>query len=166
MTKPTQTEIAAELGITKAAVSKLKKLGMPVHSADAARAWRARNLRPGRTRNDPGPSPCTLLERVEALVPLGIEALRIGRFELVAAELRRALRAVPLSHRGELNLDFDVWAALIGDDVVGAIRTGAARHVADRASPDVVAEPSKGALDPGDVLYDLACGEMRLLLPV
>jgi len=39
----TQTAIAKELGITKQAAGRLIKRGMPTHSVDAAKAWRASN---------------------------------------------------------------------------------------------------------------------------
>ena len=40
----TQSELATALGLSKQAVSKLKGQGMPVHSVEAARAWRDENL--------------------------------------------------------------------------------------------------------------------------
>lgn len=40
----TQSELANALGLSKQAVSKLKGQGMPVHSVEAARAWRDENL--------------------------------------------------------------------------------------------------------------------------
>lgn len=39
-----QSELARALGLSKQAVSKLKGQGMPVHSVEAARAWRDENL--------------------------------------------------------------------------------------------------------------------------
>ena len=165
---PTQTEIAAELGISKAALSKLKKQGMPVHSADAARNWRSRNLHPGRIRNDPGPSPRTLIERAEALIPLGLEALRAGRFELVADELRRALRAVPFAHRDELRFAVDLFDALIGPAALRELCPPQHGGIAP-------VEPAEGGADPvtfdiggvfynpGEIMYALACGELRML---
>lgn len=41
MTKPTQIEIAAALGVTARRVNDLKRAGMPVDSIEAALAWRA-----------------------------------------------------------------------------------------------------------------------------
>ncbi len=37
---PSQAAVARALGLSPAAISKLKKQGMPVHSAEAAQAWR------------------------------------------------------------------------------------------------------------------------------
>lgn len=175
MNEPTQTEIAAELGLSKAALSKLKKAGMPVHSADAARAWRAAHLHPGRVRDDPGPSPRTLIERASALIPLACQALEAGRFDLVAGELRRAMRAVPVSHRAAVSIPLELWEALIGAATVADIREGAAKHAAATAqtpTPAGVHDP-QDAIDGdahmsdaecgGNFLYSLACGETRLL---
>ena len=62
MTKaPSQTAIAAALGISQPAVAQLKRRGMPTDSIEAAQAWHRRNVRPRqrrvrRTRNaDLGP---------------------------------------------------------------------------------------------------------------
>lgn len=178
MKKPTQTEIAAELGLSKAAISKLKKLGMPVHSADAARAWRAARLHPGRRRSDPGPSPRTLVERATALLPFACDALRRGRFDLVASELKLALRAIPASHREEISLDLPLWDALIGLATMTELQAGAARHAPASATPPLPAGPhnsedmgGRGCDGNGDMtdaeyaatLYSLACGELRLV---
>ena len=75
MKRQTQTEIGRELGLSKAAVSKLKAQGMPCTSADAARRWRAANLVPSRIRPDPGPSARTLVARVHELRDLAAMAV-------------------------------------------------------------------------------------------
>ena len=41
-----QKDLAAALGISPGLVSRLKRRGMPVHSVEAARAWRMRNVNP------------------------------------------------------------------------------------------------------------------------
>lgn len=41
-----QKDLAAALGISPGLVSRLKRKGMPVHSVDAARRWRERNVNP------------------------------------------------------------------------------------------------------------------------
>lgn len=109
-----QTDIARELGVSKAAVSKLKAQGMPCTSADAARRWRAEHLAPGRIRADPGPSPRTLVARVHELWDLAGVAQRIGRLDLVAPAARAALRAVPCTHRDLVRLAPWLWVELAG----------------------------------------------------
>ena len=42
----TQAGIARELGLTRARVCQMVKMGMPVSTIEAARAWRAANLDP------------------------------------------------------------------------------------------------------------------------
>lgn len=41
-----QKDLARALGVSPALVSRLKKRGMPTHSAEAAKAWRSRNVGP------------------------------------------------------------------------------------------------------------------------
>lgn len=148
---PTQEEIAAELGVSGAAVSKLKARGMPTHSADAARAWRAAHLHPGRRRNDPGPSPRTLAERAQALVPVASAALKAGRFGLVVDELRAALRAVPTSHRDWVRCEPELWDALIGAEALQCLAGDPSAPLSDDEASYV-----------GAVCFELASGEMAV----
>jgi hypothetical protein len=165
MKAPTQTEIARELGITKAALSKLKLAGMPVHSADAARAWRSANLHPGRVRPDPGPSPRTLVERLHALWPLAAAALAAGRFHLVADEVRSALRAVPESHRDLVLVEPSVMDALLGPHVIAELRGDGGGCQAVGAGSDDEGASAADQACVGSLLYALACGEVRLRRP-
>jgi transcriptional regulator with XRE-family HTH domain len=48
--KLTQTALAQALGLSQAMVSKLKAMGMPVTSVEAAQAWRSKNLDPSYTK--------------------------------------------------------------------------------------------------------------------
>jgi hypothetical protein len=41
-----QAELARQLGLAPASITKLKAMGMPVHCAQAAAAWRTDNLHP------------------------------------------------------------------------------------------------------------------------
>lgn len=163
---PTQEEIAAELGVSGAALSKLKARGMPTHSADATRAWRSENLHPGRRRKDPGPSPRTLVERGQALSGLASGALKAGRFDLVADELRAAMRAVPSSHRCFVQFEPALLDALIGGEALRVLRgdsTTAAMPSPPDAGADTTSEAApmsdEGAEYVGSVCYQLACGE-------
>lgn len=116
---PSQAAIARTLNLSKASISKLKKLGMPISSVEAARAWRDANLcfdgrrvelNPGRLRSDPSPLDC--VKRVRAFIPAAMAAVEAGCFAEVEAELRQALQAVPDSHADRISMPFAVWDAL------------------------------------------------------
>jgi len=47
---PSQSAIAAALGITQPAISQLVRRGMPTHDIEAAQAWHRRNVRPRHRR--------------------------------------------------------------------------------------------------------------------
>ena len=115
MENPTQASIARALGLTRSAVCKLARQGMPISSPDAARAWRNANvnayMRPLKLK----PAPTEPLDRVYALIPGALAALEAGRFANVEAELRQALRDVPYSHSGELRLPLVIFDALTAD---------------------------------------------------
>ncbi len=150
----TQAAIARELGISKPAVTKLKAQGMPTHSADAARAWRMANLHRGRMRPDPGPSPETLIDRVHSLAELAAHADGAGRFDLVADELRAAMRAVPAERRRDVTLSFDLWGRLIGGFALATLDSGPKVEAATMSGED--------ADYVGEVCYALACREASL----
>jgi hypothetical protein len=157
MKPPTQTEIGRELGLSKAAVSKLKARGMPCSSADAARRWRARHLEPGRIRPDPGPSPRTLVDRVHELHELAAVAHRIGRFDLVADALRSALRDVPQTQRAAVRLAPALWVALVGPSTWHAIIDEDAAGFRAPRTGDVDASPPRAV---GMGVYGVASGEL------
>jgi hypothetical protein len=157
--KPSQAAIARDLGISPGMVSRLKRQGMPVHALEAARAWRAANLDLSRMRPDPSVQAANASE----LLLLAREALRVGRFELVAPDLRAAMRAVPLTHRHTLSMGFDLWEALVGPDALKTIRK--------LTDPTATGEESDDGADVGDApaeefVYALACGEVRFITPV
>lgn len=107
-------ELAAELGISAAMVTKLAQRGMPTDSLTAAREWRRRNLDPGKVK--PGTStrrvpdarsarPSTM-DATEAVASaqwcMDTAAARLaegGGIGVMVPALRRALSAVPESHR-------------------------------------------------------------------
>lgn len=149
-----RARIARELGISGAAVSKLVAQGMPLDSADAARRWRAANLHPGRMRPDPGPSAETLVERVHSLIGVAAVAQAEHRLDLVADELRAALRAVPDSHRPHVAMSDDLWRALIGGHALAVLDEGPREEPGTMTGDD--------AAEVGRVLYALACGEAAI----
>jgi hypothetical protein len=149
-----RARIARELGITAQAVSKLAKIGMPLDSADAARRWRASNLNRLKMKPDPGPSPETLVQRAHELIEVAAVALTTHRFDVVADELRAALRAVPESHRPRVAMPHPVWYALIGTH---------ARRVLDegpKQEPGTMSDEDAEYV--GGLCYSLACGEAHI----
>ena len=107
-----QKAIARELGISAQALSKLKKLGMPVTSIGAARRWREANCNPMKLKPAPPPSVHTFNERIRPVAIEAMEALKAGHFETVAPKLRAVLSGVPLQHRAEIQLPMSVLDAL------------------------------------------------------
>ena len=117
-----QTALAEALGVAKSLITKLKARGMPVHSVEAAQAWREANLCFDSRRREldprrpwPNPSPVEYVDRVHAMIPAALAALRAGRFVDVELELRQALCDVPDSHSDQLKLPFAVFDALTED---------------------------------------------------
>jgi hypothetical protein len=110
--KINQRFIARELGISAAALSKLKTRGMPVTSIEAARRWRIANCNPLKVKSAPPPTVHTYNERIRPLAIEALAALKAGHFETVAPNLRAVLSGVPLQHRAEIQLPMSVLDAL------------------------------------------------------
>lgn len=108
-----QTAIGRALGLSKGAVSKLKARGMPVHSTEAARAWRREHLNPARRKPEPRPTGDDALRRVTELAEVAQAAVNAARFELIELALRSAMRAVPSELRERVALPVPVWDALL-----------------------------------------------------
>lgn len=133
-------DLATELGISGAMVSKLAKRGMPTDSLERAQRWRKRHLEPGRVKGvrfDPNytpppapapaapppvnPAPPTHAETEQKLTRaaeiaakcVGI-ALRVDGLTLIPpliAELRDGLRELPPG--AEPGVPLRVWIALV-----------------------------------------------------
>lgn len=147
---PNLDTIARELGISRPRVSQLKAKGMPVHSVDAAREWKAQNVRPqllaGVVPQDAAePTPIAAVtydiaeararrEHHEANIAamreaqlaeslVSIELVRLALTTL-AAEVRNAFERLP-------DKLADPLAAESSADVVHAMLTGAVGEVLD-----------------------------------
>jgi hypothetical protein len=55
-----QSALARALGLSRQAVSQFKQQGMPVHSLQAAQAWRASRVNPARSKEALAPPPLAL----------------------------------------------------------------------------------------------------------
>jgi hypothetical protein len=125
-------DLAAQLGISAAMVSKLKKRGMPTASVEAAEKWRRRHLEFARSKGNragterPAPAEkfadvstpaielaaAAALARVRRLAELAGDALAGHSFEIVAPMLRQALQAVPPAARQHVAMPLAVWDRL------------------------------------------------------
>lgn len=142
--------LAEEFGISRQAISKLAKRGMPTHDADAAREWRRMVLNPAKAVPDPGPSPATLIERVHRLAELAEAARKAGRLDLVLDPMRAAMHAVPDAQRRQIPLPPWLWSELIGKHVMLVLGEGA--RPGDAMSDD-------DADELGALAFQLATGE-------
>jgi hypothetical protein len=123
--------LAAALGISPAMVTKLGKRGMPVHDAEAARLWREANLDYTRGASGlarfhnrdaaraaaakvPAPKLDATVDRVHYLARIADALLKSGDFDLIEAELRKAMHTVPLAQRPNVSMDRAIWDELIG----------------------------------------------------
>lgn len=108
----TQRALAAALGLSPAAVTKLKRQGMPVDSIRHATEWRRHNVRLDvRARALPSDVPASVAD-VERLGTLGIDALTAGHFHLVEATIRAAMASLPPAEREAVRLPSAVWDRL------------------------------------------------------
>ena len=177
--EPTQAAIAKALGLAKSRVTAMKKQGMPVHSVDAARAWRREHvapimrtaLRAARTRNlhSDVPKPATptcavdyvaAMRHAAALGDLAAVAIVSGTFDAIEPALRVALAAIPPEHRAKLpGLPFTVWDALCAE-VLALVEP-------EPGGPDGTAPPMSDdeANWMGAFWYRVAAGEVRPAAP-
>ena len=162
----TQGAIGRALGLSKAAISKLKARGMPVHSVEAARQWRHEHLSIARRKPDPAPvktlSAADAVQRVSDLWTVAEAALEAGHFDLIAPTLREALRAVPLTHRASLALSLKVMDELVRPMMELVERHSVPATRDDTAPAPTMSDDEAGAM--GRFWYGIAAGE-RVPLP-
>ena len=179
--KPTQAAIARALGLSQAAVSKLKAQGMPVESIEGAHAWRLRNLDPARIKRAAPPitDPAAAIRRVHDLAQLTAAALKLGQFEVIGPQLREALRAVPVPQRdriligqgdlapadlasepGACVIPGDVWAALVHHVVSVIADDRRTRMAAGEADPKCCEMTDEEAEEMAHFWMAVAAGEL------
>lgn len=150
---PSQAALARALGLSPAAITKCKQQGMPVHSVQAAQAWRATHLRPrvrADRQNPAGSAPASPLQRAEQLGQLALED-----FEAHAGALRAALRALSRQDARRVRLEFTVWDQLHGAELLAEVcdPSLAGRGDADDPASDILSFEAAT-----DILFDVACG--------
>ena len=178
MNQPSQAAIGRALGLSPASMTKLKGQGMPVHSVEAARTWRAINIAPtmhGHIKRQAAsvtPSPSQALPHALALLDIAAAALASGQtIDALVPVLRLALRAVPEHERDpDMMLPAEVMDVLT-HDVFTAIkhqdtpRAGRADYSNDDGKVSFVAGTDMTddeAAEVGRFWYQVAAGEMRL----
>jgi hypothetical protein len=121
----TQAELANELDLSAAMVSKLKARGMPVHSVADAEAWRATNLDPCLVKSLRRPELMRSPEqRVQYAIARANERGQLAYDALGCAAwrefvrhvegVRTALRTIPDTEDEQVLLPVEVWEALCG----------------------------------------------------
>jgi hypothetical protein len=124
---PSQNAIGRALGLSSASMTKCKKMGMPVHSVDAARTWRENNIAPTAhqyLKRNPAHQPRHKPPHQSGAVPHALALLGIAAAALEAGQtitamvptLRAAMHAVPMHERdGAMLLPVPVMDVLTGD---------------------------------------------------
>lgn len=176
--KISAAEIGRALGLSRSSMSKYKKAGMPVHSLEAARAWREARIketahgmgfspmpRPKRPKltqlqNESGHEAISLANR---LMMRAADALSAGNLDRLVPDLRAALAAVPQSHRDHVLLCVQVMDVLTAD--VRAMMDDPtlereALHENEHDHPTT--SKAKEMAFMGDFWYQVAAGEVVL----
>lgn len=111
-----QSEIATALQIDKALVTRYKQRGMPVHSIEAARAWKYANvrLRIGRAPPPAAAPSSAQLQAAQALADHAGELLADGGdVAALVPAIRQALAAVPEHERADVGMSVPLWGVLV-----------------------------------------------------
>lgn len=163
---PSQNDIAAAIGCAKSRITVLKGMGMPVHSIEAAIAWRRTHLNPARAKPPPRPPThptpsAAVLTAQELMDAAGLVLAAGGRIEPLTPSLRRALRAVPPAQRDDVELNLEVMRVLLAPLLELIDREKAANHDTTEPPPD----DDEAAAEAGSWLYAIACGEVKFNPP-
>lgn len=145
---PTMAEIGRALGLSRQAVHTLSRRGMPVHSVEAAHAWRLAHLDPAR-RKAGGDFDRELWVRqrlalAESLMGAAGDALARGNesaFAVLVPSLREAMREIPEPARDRLLLDVAVMDRLVAP----------VAEVIDACAAEDRAQAQAAGLPPGDL---------------
>ncbi len=173
-TTPSQAAIGRALGISPASVTKCKGMGMPVHSVEAARAWREHNIAPTmherlrgnatRQHRPKQPHPSGALPHARALLKIAAAALEAGQtIAAMVPTLRAAMHAVPEVERDDpMLLPMEVMDVLVAD-VVALLPSRDALN--DDGSPAWHSEDNPMSDDEahkmGSFWFHVAAGEIR-----
>ena len=148
--QPNQSALGRMLGLSPAAITKLKKQGMPVHSATAAQAWRMEKQSVARRKRESQQTAKLESEMHHIATPMGegayanpVPSYNESRARREAAEANLAELKLA-QERGELVLAVDVRQAM-------AKRAAGLREsllqLPARVVPLLAANPDPGAMD-------------------
>ena len=119
---PTMAEIGRALGLSRQAVHTLSRRGMPVHSIEAAHAWRLAHLDPARRKAGDFDRELWIRQRLalaESLMGAAGDALARSNesaFAVLVPSLREAMREIPEPARDRLLLDVAVMDRLVAPE--------------------------------------------------
>jgi hypothetical protein len=164
---PTMAEIGRALGLSRQAVHTLNRRGMPVHSVEAAHAWRLAHLDPARRKAGDFDRELSIRQRLaqaQALMSAAADALAGGNepaFAALVPALREAMREIPEPARDRLLLDVAVMDRLVAPEreMIEACEAEdrVAAEVAGAPAPTVPGSEDLAAM--GAFWYSLAAGE-------
>lgn len=144
---PTMAEIGRALGLSRQAVHTLSRRGMPVHSVEAAHAWRLAHLDPARRKPGDFDRELWIRQRLalaESLMGAAGDALARGNesaFAVLVPSLREAMREIPELARDRLLLNFAVMERLVAP----------VAEVIDACAAEDRAQAQAAGLPPGDL---------------
>lgn len=165
--KPSMTALAAALGIDPAMVTRYGRKGMPLHSIEAAQAWRDANVRVRWTPGaDIGAADKALkgeqaAARAGALLQAAAELLESGGdVAPMVSTVRQAMAAVPPDQRPRVLFPVCIMDWLT-EDVAGVVKNGDPTGLLYGTLH--VSKPSRSdRVDMGAFWYAVAAGEVRL----
>lgn len=175
-----QKQLAAALGVTPAAVSKLVRRGMPASDLDAAKAWRAQHLDPGRVKGnrphvDSGSAtgaatPYTVARTERERTRAARETLELARlrgnlidvdevssFEFTAARITRdCMEQIPARFVAELHA---LILSLVPEEHRQSVARGLELHAVERRLGDEIRQALKQAAVAIEGLNEEAVGD-------
>ena len=144
---PSMAEIGRALDLSRQAVHALHLRGMPVHSVEAAHAWRLAHLDPARRKAGDFDRALWVRQRLalaESLMGAAGDALARGNesaFAVLVPSLREAMREIPEPVRDRLLLDVAVMDRLVAP----------VAEVIDACAAEDRAQVQAAGLPPGDL---------------
>ena len=170
-----QNAIGRALGLSSATMTKCKKMGMPVHSIEAARTWRENNIAPTAhgllsQRRSANPRHKTLqtfgaLRHATTMLNMAAAALAAGQnITAMVPAMRAALRAVPVRERDPtMLLPSEVMDVLTAEVMAALPAKGELNDDGSPAWHSADNPMSEGDADElGEFWYQVAAGEIRL----